>query len=83
MSTRLPVSQRDTAYQPRVQSWGWNGENGCVLKERRNGGYVTGQPVSGVPTERGNRRGEVPRVSPWAGMRGPVGADASPAEPAA
>ncbi len=50
------LSQRDAAYQPRVQPWERDGENGCVLKERR---IVWALDVDGsergVPSERGNR----------------------------
>jgi len=75
MSTGFPLSQRDTAYQPRVQPWDRDGGWKRVLKERRIGRARVGDAtVCGVPSERGDVRGVVPRALPWAGMRGPFGA---------
>jgi hypothetical protein len=48
----------------------------CVLKERRirmdrtHGRHL---PIGGVPSERVDVSGVVPKVTPWAGMRRPVG----------
>ena len=78
MSARFPMSQRDTAYQPRATLWVGNAPDPRVLKERRissNGGRVAGQPLCGVPSERAHLVVPVPRVSPWAGMHGSVGAE--------
>jgi hypothetical protein len=51
-------------------------ERRCVLKERRiRMDRTCGQqmPIGGVPSERVNVSGVVPKVAPWAGMRRPVG----------
>ena len=75
MSAGFPLSQRDSAYQPRATPWGWYGRSGSVLKERRIGSTVAGIATAcGVPSERGNRRDQIPGALPRAGMRGSVGA---------
>jgi len=77
MSAGFPMSQRGIAYQPRATLWAWNAHEPRVLKERRispNGGRVTEQPRCGVPSERNRFTISEPRVAPWAGMRGSVGA---------
>jgi hypothetical protein len=77
MSGGLSLSQRDTAYQPRATPWVCHDPNPRVLKERRissNGGRVAEQPLCGVPSERIRFTIPIPRVSPWAGMHGSVGA---------
>lgn len=80
MSASFRLTQRVTAYQPRVQPWEWDGGYGCALKECRIGQARVGDATKcGVPSERGNVRGVVPRALPWAGMRGSVGAE-SPAD---
>ncbi len=75
MSARFPMSQRDTAYQPRVQPWEPCPAYPRVLKERRIG-WALGcdATVCSVPSERGKREHERPRALPWAGMRCSVGA---------
>lgn len=53
MSVRFPMSQRDIAYQPRVQPWEWDRGYECVLKERRmDRARVGDTTVCGVPSER-------------------------------
>ena len=50
---------------------------GCVLKERRirmNRTCGRHLPIGGIPSERVDVSGVVPKVPPWAGMRRPVGA---------
>jgi hypothetical protein len=77
MSGGFPLSQRDTAYQPRATLWVCHAPDSRVLKERRissNGGRVPDQSRCGVPSERIHCDIFVPRVAPWAGMRGSVGA---------
>ena len=75
MSTRFPVSQRDTAYQPRATPWEPCPTYPRVLKERRIVRALDGDAaICGVPSERENRRSEIPRALPWAGMHGSVGA---------
>ncbi len=75
MNTGFPTSQRDSASQPRATPWEWGGGYGCVLKERRIGSLLAGVvTVCGVPSERGNPRGQIPGALPRAGMRGSVGA---------
>jgi hypothetical protein len=77
MSAVVHLPQRGHAYQPRATLWVSACANPRVLKERRispNGGCVTDQPLYGVPSERMGFAISVPRVSPWAGMHGPVGA---------
>jgi len=81
MSARFPVSQRDTAYQPRATLWVDDGVYKCVLKERRispNGERATDRPRYGVPSERVVFVPSVPGVAPRAGMQGPVGAKKCP-----
>ena len=74
MSAAVRLPQRGKAYQPRVQPWEWDGGYECVLKERRIGrARVSDATICGVPSERENRRSEIPRALPWAGMRGSVG----------
>lgn len=77
MSARSRVSQRDDAYQPRATLWVGNAPDPRVLKERcisPIGGRVPDQHLFGVPSERMGFAISIPRVSPWAGMHGPVGA---------
>jgi hypothetical protein len=75
MSAVVRLPQRGKACQPRVQPWEWDGGYECVLKERRIGRTRVGDAtICGVPSERGNRRAEIPRALPWAGMHGSVGA---------
>ena len=77
MSAQFAVSQRDTAYQPRATPWEPCPTHPRVLKERRispKGGRVTDQPRCGVPSERIHCGFSDPRVPPWAGMPGSVGA---------
>ena len=78
MSAGFPMSQRDPAYQPRATLWVGHAPDSRVLKERRissKGGRVAGHPLGGVPSERTHLVVPVPRVSPWAGMHGSVGAE--------
>jgi hypothetical protein len=54
---------------------GWEG--GCVLKERRirmDLRAIGISSIGGVPSERVDVSGVVPKVPPWAGTRRPVGA---------
>lgn len=77
MSAMVRLPQRGKAYQPRATLWVSGCANPRVLKERRIssiGGGVPDQPRCGVPSERERFTIPEPRVSPWAGMRGPVGA---------
>jgi hypothetical protein len=68
------LSQRDIAYQPRATPWEQRQAHPRVLKERC---ILPDQPpvpeLCGVPSERIHIH-PIPRVSPWAGMRGSVGA---------
>ena len=77
MSAVIRMPQRGKAYQPRATPWEPCPTYPRVLKERRispNGGRVTDQPRCGVPSERTRFAIPEPRVSPWAGMHGSVGA---------
>lgn len=70
-SYEFPVSQRDTAYQPRATPWVCHAPALRVLKERRispNGGRVTNQPLRSVPSERMNCIPRIPRVTPCPGL---------------
>jgi hypothetical protein len=76
MSAGLCLSQRDTAYQPRATPWETEPYDIGALKERcivRAG--VGGATICGVPSERWDVRGVVPRALPWAGMHDSVGAE--------
>jgi len=67
MSARFPMSQRDTAYQPRATLWVSGCTNPRVLKERRispNGERATDRPRYGVPSERMVFVPSVPGVAP-------------------
>ena len=76
MSAGFPVSQRDTAYPPRATPWVGHATHARVLKERRIGrARVGGEAICGVPSERIHDIPPEPRVSPFAGMRGSVGAE--------
>ena len=78
MSTDIRLPHRGNAYQPRATLWVCHAPNPRVLKERRispNDGRVPDQPLCGVPSERIHLVVPVPRVSPWAGMHGSVGAE--------
>ena len=78
MSTDIRLPHRGNAYQPRATLWVCHAPNPRVLKERRissNDGRVPDQPLCGVPSERIHCDISVPRVSPWAGMHGSVGAE--------
>ena len=78
MSTDILLPHRGNAYQPRATLWVCHAPNPRVLKERRispNDGRVPDQPLCGVPSERIHLVVPVPRVSPWAGMHGSVGAE--------
>ena len=77
MSADICLPHRGNAYQPRATLWVCNAPDPRVLKERRispNGGRMTDQSLCSVPSERDHFAISEPRVSPWAGMRGPVGA---------
>ena len=78
MSTDIRLPHRGNAYQPRATLWLIGSKHCRVLKERRispNNGRVPDQPLCGVPSERIHLVVPVPRVSPWAGMHGSVGAE--------
>jgi len=71
------LSQRDTAYHPRATLWVGHAPDPRVLKERRIFSDCEPAPNPtrcGVPSERIDCGISVPRVAPWAGMRGSVGA---------
>jgi len=75
MNAGLSVSQRDIAYQPRATLWEPCPIHPRVLKERRISSHRPPAPeLCGVPSERIHCGISVPRVAPWAGMRGSVGA---------
>ena len=66
------LSQRDTAYQPRVQPWVFGVIHPRVLKERRMSSHCPPAPdLCGVPSERMGFMPSVPGVSPRAGMHTP------------
>jgi|GEM_PF-3050352 len=75
MSAGFPMSQRDTAYQPRATPWETGPYTTRALKERCIvRARVGGATICDVPSERGDVCGIVPRALPWAGMRCSVGA---------
>ena len=75
MSARFPMSQRNTAYQPRATLWVGHAPDSRVLKERRISSHHPPAPeLCGAPSERGNGWIPIPRALPWAGMRCPFGA---------
>lgn len=72
-----PSPKGASAYQPRAMPWESNPIHSRVLKERRislHGGLAFKRIQCGVPSERIRLCKPVPRVSPWAGIRYPVGA---------
>lgn len=68
------LPQRGKVYQPSATLWVWNIHKSRVLKERCISSHRLPAPEScGVPSERINGVDSIPRVAPWAGMRGSVG----------